>query len=65
MLADTKRDVLPNDEQAANFVVSNAVGTLPGPDLGVEKLHGGVSTIGLARLKQELRSSPLRDTPSR
>lgn len=28
VLADTKRDVFPNDEQAANFVVSNAVGIL-------------------------------------
>ena len=28
VMADTKRDVFPNDEQAANFVVSNAVGIL-------------------------------------
>ena len=28
VMADTKRDVFPNDEQAANYVVSNAVGIL-------------------------------------
>jgi len=28
VMSDTKRDVFPNDEQAANFVVSNAVGIL-------------------------------------
>ena len=28
VIADTKRGVFPNDEQAANFVVSNAVGIL-------------------------------------
>ncbi len=28
VLGDVKRDVLPNDEQAANYVVSNAVGIL-------------------------------------
>ncbi|WP_328848032.1 DUF732 domain-containing protein [Mycolicibacterium austroafricanum] len=28
VMTDTKRDVFPNDEQAANFVVSNAVGIL-------------------------------------
>lgn len=28
LMADTKRDVFPNDEQAATFVVSNAVGIL-------------------------------------
>ncbi|WP_244899586.1 DUF732 domain-containing protein [Mycobacterium sherrisii] len=28
VMADTKRDVFPNDEQSANYVVSNAVGIL-------------------------------------
>jgi hypothetical protein len=28
VLADTKRDVFPNDEQAANYVVSYAIGIL-------------------------------------
>lgn len=28
VMSDVKRDVFPNDEQAANFVVSNAVGIL-------------------------------------
>ncbi|MEH3138966.1 MAG: DUF732 domain-containing protein [Mycobacterium kyogaense] len=28
LMADTKRDVFPNDEQAANYVVSYAVGIL-------------------------------------
>lgn len=28
VMGDTKRDVFPNDEQAANFVVSNSVGIL-------------------------------------
>jgi hypothetical protein len=28
VMADVKRDVFPNDEQAANYVVSNAVGIL-------------------------------------
>ncbi len=28
VIADTKRDVFPNDEQAATYVVSNAVGIL-------------------------------------
>ena len=28
VMADTKRDVFPNDEQSANYVVSYAVGTL-------------------------------------
>ncbi len=28
VLSDVKRDVFPNDEQAANYVVSNAVGIL-------------------------------------
>jgi hypothetical protein len=28
VMGDTKRDVLPNDEFAANYVVSNAVGIL-------------------------------------
>lgn len=28
VMTDVKRDVFPNDEQAANFVVSNAVGIL-------------------------------------
>lgn len=28
LMDDVKRDVLPNDEQAANYVVSNAIGIL-------------------------------------
>jgi hypothetical protein len=28
LMADAKRDIAPNDEQAANYVVSNAVGIL-------------------------------------
>jgi hypothetical protein len=28
LMSDVKRDVFPNDEQAANYVVSNAVGIL-------------------------------------
>jgi hypothetical protein len=33
VMGDVKRDVLPNDEQAANYVVSNAVGILCPPQI--------------------------------
>ena len=33
VMGEVKRDVLPNDEQAANYVVSNAVGILCPPQI--------------------------------
>jgi hypothetical protein len=42
VMGDVKNDVFPNDEQAANYVVSNGVGSRP--NLAIAQLGSGLPT---------------------